>query len=347
MSFARLGFVLGHAAQRGERGDHGDAKDEGTTLDFWDLTKVLFRRWRIALPIFLLAGGLTVLTFSMVKPDYVATSYVQLVPPLPQQTKPGQPEPPQRNPWLSQGLQTLGNAAIVTLTDKFVLDHMKSTGMSDSYTAEMGSSSPLVKIEVVGKSRAQAEGTANELVDLFNQNVASLQTAYGVTTVDLITTRRLDLGKNVEKSDANVKRALVAVFGAGLLLMVGVTIGFDAWHRRRNWPQPASPEMESSADRAIGMATAGYGHPGPAVGYRPMAITRTAAQTRARSREDADWPSRPSVVYQTARISEPEDIDTEVGDDSTIIIPNFVPKNGAEIIPPPSEWLVNDRDGNA
>jgi hypothetical protein len=41
------------------------------------------------------------------------------------------------------------------------------------------------------------------------------------------------------------------------------------------------------------------------------------------------------------------DYDAEEPDDATIVIPNFLPKNGAEIIPPPSEWLVNDRDGDS
>ena len=55
------------------------------------------------------------------------------------------------------------------------------------------------------------------------------------------------------------------------------------------------------------------------------------------------------MVYQAAaRSGDVEELeDPEAADDSTIVIPNFLPKNGAEIIPPPSEWLVNDRDGDA
>lgn len=320
-------------------------------MDFWDLTKVLFRRWRIAIPMLLLTAGLTVLTFSMVKPNYVSTSYIQLVPPVPQAVKPGQPIVEQRNPWLGQGLQTLGNAAIVTILDQSVLDRMKTVGFSDSYTFEMGSSSPLVKIEVVAKDRPQAEGTANELVSQFNTSITSLQTAYGVTQTDLITARRLDLGNNVEKSNSNVKRSLVAVLGAGLLLTMAVTVGFDAWLRRRNGGDPSAFGGPGVDDRAIGMATAGL--PEPAVGHRPRALVRSTKLGRAVPIDDSGWYGKQPIVYQTATrgpsgsLDAERDYEADEADDATIVIPNFLSKNGAEIIPPPSEWLVNDRDGDA
>ena len=50
-------------------------------MDFWDITKLLVRRWMVAVPLLLLSAGITGVTVSQVKPDYVATAYVQLVPP--------------------------------------------------------------------------------------------------------------------------------------------------------------------------------------------------------------------------------------------------------------------------
>lgn len=333
---------------RAERGPD----DEGTTLDFWDLTKVLFRRWKVAVPMLILVGALTFLGFKAVDPDYVSTSYVQLVPPVPSTPKPGQPIVEQRNPWLGQGLQTLGNAAIVTISDQSVLDHMKSVGLSDSYTFEMGSNTPMVKIEIVAKTRKQAEDTANELVARFNTSIASLQTAYGVTTADQITSRRLDLGTNVKKDTGNVKRAAVALLGAGLLFMVGVTVGFDAWMRRRSGGGAlmSAPEVASAQDRAIGMAAAGLPEQ-PTVGHRPRALSRTPKLVR-KGPADEGWYGKQPVVYQTATRTPAApaveaDYEPDEPDDATIVIPNFLPKNGAEIIPPPSEWLVNDRDGDA
>ncbi|WP_432835861.1 hypothetical protein [Dactylosporangium sp. CA-092794] len=206
-------------------------------MDFWDITKLLVRRWQVALPLLLLSAVITGVTVSQVKPDFVGTAYVQLVPPAPaKNTTPEQQltTADQRNPWLAQGLQTLGNAAIVQALDLSVVEEFKRTGYADTYTVTMGSNSPLVTFEITGSSAAQARDTAEKLVKIFTDSVAKLQTSLGVTDANLITVKRLDLGANVKKSTSKVKRALVAVAAAGILLTAGATIGTDAWLRRRN-----------------------------------------------------------------------------------------------------------------
>ena len=129
-------------------------------MDFWDLTKLLGRRWRISLPLLVVSGLLTVLTFTQVKPDFVATAYVQLVPPVPVAVPAGDPTPGQRNPWLSQDLETLGNAALITVQDLTYVNTLKAAGYSDSFTAVMGDNTPLITFEVTGKSLRQAGDTA-------------------------------------------------------------------------------------------------------------------------------------------------------------------------------------------
>lgn len=206
-------------------------------MDFWDITKLLVRRWQVALPMLLLSAAITGATVSQVKPDYVATAYVQLVPPAAVKTTTPEQQimtADQRNPWLTQGLGTLGNAAIVQAQDQSVAEEFKRTGYADTYTVTMGQNSPLVTFEITGKSARQARDTAEKLVTVFTDSVAQLQTSLAVTQPNFITVKRLDLGGNVVKSTSKVKRALVAVAAAGLLLTAGVTIGADAWLRRRN-----------------------------------------------------------------------------------------------------------------
>jgi capsular polysaccharide biosynthesis protein len=210
-------------------------------VDFWDLTKLLARRWLISVPMLALSAVLTVLAVGNVQPNYVATAYVQLVAPVEGGTKPGEAGTAQRNPWLGQGLQTVGNAAIITVLDKTVVDEMEDAGLSDSYTVEMGATSPMVSFEVVGDSEQQARQTTERLVERFTQSVAKLQADDGVTAKDAINTRRLDLGTNIEESDSKVKRALVAVAGAGLLMTIAVTVGADALLRRRRRSKSGVP----------------------------------------------------------------------------------------------------------
>jgi hypothetical protein len=225
-------------------------------VDFWDITKLLVRRWMILVPMLVLSGVLAVLAMNRVEPDYIATAYVQLVPPIVGETKPGETTADQRNPWIGLGLQTIGNAAIVTVTDVSVADKLHAAGYSDSYTVTMGDRSPLITFEIVGKSPNQAKQTAEQLVDRFNNSVSSLQTSYGVRQADWITTRRLDLGTNVKESNSKVKRALVAVAGAGVLLTIATTVGVDAWlrrrQRRRDGVEPSVPARPAFAVAARG-----------------------------------------------------------------------------------------------
>ncbi len=202
-------------------------------MDFWDLGKLLGRRWRMSVPMLLLSIALTAVIFTHVKPDYVATAYVQLVPPVPEQVKPGQPTRTQRNPWLSEDLKTLASAAVVSVQDVGYIDSLKKAGYSDSFTATVGDTTPLMTFEVTGKSAAQVSRTADQLVGQFDESLSSLQTSYDVEPVDLITAKRLDTGTNVVASSSNVKRSVAAVAVVGLLLAVAVTITADAWLRRR------------------------------------------------------------------------------------------------------------------
>ncbi len=221
-------------------------------MDFWDLTRVLVRRWMIVLPMVALSG-LAVLTVGQAKPEYIATAYVQLVPPVFVKTKAWQATPDQRNPWIGLGLKTIGNAAIVAVTDGSAVDQLDAAGYSDSFTITMGENSPLVTFEIVGKSQQQALQTAAQLVERFTQSMAALQSEYGVAPADSITGRRLDLGTNVTDSDSKGTRALIAAGGAAVLMTAAVTVGLDAWLRkRRRRRDEARPKQREETAPATG-----------------------------------------------------------------------------------------------
>jgi hypothetical protein len=193
---------------------------------------MLLRRWYFALPMFIVTAIAVLVTHQNVTPKWIATSYVQLLPPL-TETAPaaGTPPPDQRNPWIGLGLYALANAAMLTIQDASVPQQLADAGLSDTFTTSIGSGLPTVTFAVTGDSQDQATNTAANLVGRYEQIVNHLQE--GVAEKDRITTKRLDLGANLKESDANVKRALVAVAAAGLLLSVGLTVGLDALLARR------------------------------------------------------------------------------------------------------------------
>jgi hypothetical protein len=214
-------------------------------VDFWDITKVMFRRWYIAVPLLLATLAATSYTSAAVKPDYVLTAYIQLIPPVSDgDTKTNN----QHNPWLLLGLEALAQGANYATVDQTFLDELSSRGDSTNFSLVVGTPAGGATIEVVGKTREQTERTTAAILKRFQDTVESLQAQYNVKAADMITTHRLDQGENLKRPGGKVKRAIVVVAGAGLLLAAGLTIAIDALLRRRK------RRKAESAASAVAMA---------------------------------------------------------------------------------------------
>ncbi|MDG4764266.1 hypothetical protein O7632_09130 [Solwaraspora sp. WMMD406] len=203
-------------------------------MDFWDLTKLLFRRWYIATPLLLISVAAAGWTGTSVQPDYIATSYVQLIPPTAANTPPDEDTPASpRNPWLELGLGSLSRAAALTVQDQAVLKQLEADGFSENVAITLDNQQPIMTIEVIGESAEQATETSEEVVRRLEASVVGLQADYGANEESFITARRLDRGDNIQEANSKVKRAMVAVGGVGVLLSAALTIGFDGLMRRR------------------------------------------------------------------------------------------------------------------
>ncbi|GLY05273.1 hypothetical protein [Actinoplanes sp. NBRC 101535] len=220
-------------------------------MDFWDLTKLMFRRWYVSVPALLIAVAVTLFVATRVEPDYVATSYVQLVPPAITPKAADETKASARNPWLDLGLASLTKAGMIATQDQRNVKALKSAGFSDDFTITQDPQLPILTVEVIGDTEVQSTQTSEQLIKRFTESVAALQDEYGAPGEQMITVRRLDLGDNVEESTSKVKRALIAVAGVGVLLTVALTVAIDAWIRHRR-KRPASgepaPEPPSPAE---------------------------------------------------------------------------------------------------
>ncbi|ROO62216.1 hypothetical protein EDC02_4187 [Micromonospora sp. Llam0] len=209
-------------------------------MDFWDLTKLLFRRWYVAVPLLLISVAAAGWTRMSVEPDYIATSYVQLIPPTAANTTPDEDAPTTpRNPWLELGLGSLSRAAALTVQDQAVLKQLDAAGLSESVAITLDNQQPIMTIEVVGESEEQATETTEEVVRRLEASVVGLQADYGASEESFITARRLDRGDNIQEANSKVNRAMIAVAGVGVLLSAALTIGIDGLLRRRR-PRPAT-----------------------------------------------------------------------------------------------------------
>jgi hypothetical protein len=213
-------------------------------LDFWDLTVVIFRRWKVSLPLLLLAIGATAFVAVTAKPDYSMTSYVQLIPAKVSPTD-NPVSASLRNPWNQLGLNTIAQAAIYSTQDQKFLDSLKATHHTDNFTLTMNYPNPIVTVQVVAPTSADARLTTDLVVTRLRDSVESLQKQAGVQDQDVIATQRLDQGENLEALGGKVKRAMAALAAAGLLVMAGGALAFDALARRRSRRRHEREKAES------------------------------------------------------------------------------------------------------
>jgi hypothetical protein len=215
-------------------------------VDFWDLSRLMLRRWWAAVPMLGLTFALMAFTYTTVKPNYTVTAYVVLVPPSATVDKQGELTQSQRNVWLSQGLLALANAASTAVLDPSVPVEMEAAGFSGSFVVQMTSASAVMTFTVTGTSAEQSTATATELVRRYSESVKLLQDQARIAPSDEITASRLGGSAGPVESNGNVKRALAAMGGAGLLLTAGATVGVDALLRRRDRRRLEMDEMPAS-----------------------------------------------------------------------------------------------------
>ena len=287
-------------------------------MDFWDLTTLIFRRWKVALPLLLVAIGATAFVALTAKPDYTMTSYVQLIParvaPTDNPVSAGL-----RNPWNQLGLNTLGQASIYATQDQQFLDTLKAGNHTDNFTLTMTYPNPIVTVEVVGSTRVDARETTQLVIDRLEQSAEALQKGSGVGKADIIATQRLDQGQNLLPSRSKVKRAILAVAAAGLVLTAGGTVGFDAFARRRSRKREerkraespgeasatgTSNREEAPASPSAPVENAGLGEPaksGPLAGVPPAQPAESPASL-ARAEPPASLERTAIVVRRTAKV---------------------------------------------
>jgi hypothetical protein len=302
-------------------------------VDFWDLTALIFRRWRISLPLLLLSIGATLYIGLTAEPDYTMTSYVQLIPAKALPTD----DPASaslRNPWNQLGLSTLGQASIYATQDQEFLDALKAGGHTENFTLTLTYPDPIVTVEVVGKTRADARETTQLVIDRLQRSAASLQKGSAVRDPDMIATQRLDQGQNLLPSRSKVKRAILAVAAAGLVLTAGGTVGFDALARRRarlrveresaSAERADSPEVSATSKIAAvgsapGAGPSGSGPPAlrqiraapPAAAERTAIVVQRTARLVKRPPAEEEMPAQPpaAAMYRSVNAQNNEDSD--------------------------------------
>ncbi|MCW6004709.1 hypothetical protein K1W54_08940 [Micromonospora sp. CPCC 205371] len=224
-------------------------------MDLWDVTKVLWRRKWVALPLLVLTVAMAFFVSSTVKPDYKTTGHVTLLPPSEQPATETKPQPARTvSPW---NVYSLADALVIYSARADVKREFAESNLSEEWIASIGGTQlPIVEIEVVASSPEEAKATLSKLIDSLTAQLERLQTPYGVTGGQAITLQALDSGQNVQAITSNIKRMLIVVTAIGLIITLSSTLLLDALLRRRQLGRRAQgrarPERQSER---LGMAS--------------------------------------------------------------------------------------------
>lgn len=235
-------------------------------MDFWELTKLIFRRWMVAVPLLFLIGAALTWMYVTVSPDYRAVAHVQLIPPQVQPDFSPNAESG-NNPWAQLGAEALGQAVVLGMQRPSFADSLQAEGLTGNFSVSLDPEFPIVVVEAVGATPQQATATAQRLSDLVMVEVDAQQAQYDVPPEKAISTLALDDGSELSPDSSSKRRALVAVAGLGLLLTAGTCIAVDALryrharrlHRRPGlapWPAryvPA-PALPAGSRAAVGLS---------------------------------------------------------------------------------------------
>jgi hypothetical protein len=200
-------------------------------MDIWTLLGTAARRWYVALPILLAALLIGFVTSRNLEPAYTATSTAVLAGP---QLVYEDGEPVAVNPFLNLG-GSLGNTtqAMVVLMDSETkrLEHA-ARGIVEDY--EVDRTDAVIFFDVTGDDPAAVVFTANELVTILDEEIATLQADPPSAPEQRIRAVAITAPTQAT-ADTGARLQLIAVAGVvGLLLALAAAALVDGVARSRN-----------------------------------------------------------------------------------------------------------------
>jgi capsular polysaccharide biosynthesis protein len=291
-------------------------------MDLWDVVKLIVRRWIVSVPLLLLTVAALVWTASEVTPNYTAEGNILMLPPT---TEINSSEGEERavNPW---DTDSLTGAVITLLRNKRLHDQLTGEGYDATWEAGRDVQFfSVINIEVTSRTAEQAQATIQRLSEVVAHEVSARQQGYALTEGQMVATVTLGGGENVEIARGNQLRAIIVVFFAGMILTVGLTIGYDAMLRSRDGrhAHPALVAARASTEPAPGLATAGARQTNGVrmEPSRPTAATESGNQAHQGRQAGINVSYRPAAGAPGGRAGDEPPRPAPAVDDSTVVLP--------------------------
>jgi hypothetical protein len=246
-------------------------------MDFWGTVLVLFRRWYVTLPTFVLALAAAAAVYSSIPTLYVSNSVLVLTIPTSGGSLPSDPKFPNplTNPLLNfdKGLSLTASILIQELaTPESVTALGVTPGGTTTFKVTNGtdnpellSTSPFVFIEGESRTPEGAKSIVARVAQRAKVVLAGRQKALNAPVTTYITLSGVVAPTTPQAQRSGKLRAAAAAVGLGLVASLSAAFGFESFltrraRRRGQPPGRPSPEFPSPGDRLV----AGGRRPAPA-----------------------------------------------------------------------------------
>ncbi|MCG5220669.1 hypothetical protein [Streptosporangium sp. KLBMP 9127] len=240
-------------------------------MDFWGTVLVLFRRWYVAVPAFLLALGGVAAIYTSVPLTYVSRSVLVLTIPPSGGTLPLDKEAPNWpvNPLLNfnDGLSMSASIVIQALgTAETAAELGAPAGSETTYKVTNGStnpellmSGPFVFIEGEARTAEQARDIVTRVAAQAQKELTRRQRMVGAPVKTYIAITRLMPPTTPEAKRGSKLRAAAAAVGIGFIMSLGSAFAFESVvngrRARRRGPSTAPPASLEPGTAAASLPT--------------------------------------------------------------------------------------------
>lgn len=214
-------------------------------MDFWKTVVVLFRRWYVVLPAFLLSIGATALVYTAVESPYTSYGVLVLNTPKTGSVEPNDPDTAfgEINPLLNfdQGLSMAGSIIIQALgrpeTAAELGVHPGDTTRfrvhNGTVNPELMTSGPFIVIEGESLTAAKARSIVYRVIDRIGVELALRQQLVEAPKSTYITIQQVVAPTTPEQVSGSNSRAAVAALGIGMVASVCGAYAAESFANRR------------------------------------------------------------------------------------------------------------------
>ncbi len=193
-------------------------------MDFWELAKVLLRRWAVFLPLVLLTAGAAWGATTQVPPRFSASASVILLPPTGGEGA---------NAYLSLGIPTTAESLAVATTDDRVREQLLAGGASPDFEVVADRRSALLLVTAEAGTRAGAVSTVEDLLEVLAQRLDRQQDDVSAAQDTRITLQSLTPTVLAVPVTEGTTRVVVVVVAVGLALATAAALAVEGLARRR------------------------------------------------------------------------------------------------------------------